>query len=41
MQSHFLPGTDETNSELLAVSDSRRAIGSLLLGMAGVARWQY
>lgn len=37
MQSHFLPGTHGTNSELLAVPDSHCAIGSLLLGLAGVA----
>lgn len=37
MQSHFLPGIDGRNSELLGVRDPRGAIRSLLLGMAGIA----
>lgn len=37
MQSRFLPGIDGRNSELLGVPDPHDAIGSFLLGMAGIA----
>ena len=37
MQSRLLPGIDGRNSELLGVPHPRDAVGSFLLGMAGIA----